>query len=337
MNRPLTVAGGGLAGLSLGIALRACGVPVRVVEAGSYPRHRVCGEFISGIADAELDALGMRDLFAAAPRHTTTAWFDGGRPMWSRALPAPAYGLSRYFLDAALAARFAALGGDLQCGKRFESENAEGIVWASGRAKQQSEWLGLKAHFDGLALAADLEIHLKDGGYIGLTGVENGRTNVCGLFRRRDAVNGSHPLIAATRDAGFMRLADRLSDASAVDGSLKGVSHFSLGWQRESNDGRVSIGDSAAMIPPFTGNGMTMAFQSALAAAEPLARWSAGAIEWENAATEIQRDHRRLFARRLRWARLMQSLLMHRVGRRFARMLLSLGIVRFETLYRKVR
>ena len=68
MRRALTIAGGGLAGLSLGIALRSRGVPVRVVEAGSYPRHRVCGEFISGIADAELDALGIRDLFTGAQR-----------------------------------------------------------------------------------------------------------------------------------------------------------------------------------------------------------------------------------------------------------------------------
>ncbi|MEO6784740.1 MAG: hypothetical protein ABI318_01300 [Chthoniobacteraceae bacterium] len=336
MNRPLTIAGGGLAGLSLGIALRSRGVPVRIVEAGSYPRHRVCGEFISGIADAELDALGIRDLFASAQRHSTTAWFDGERPMWSRVLPVPAYGLSRYFLDAALAERFAALGGELRCGGRFEGEG-EGIVWAAGREKQASDWLGLKAHFEGLALSADLELHLKDGGYVGLSCVENGRVNVCGLFRRSGTVNGGHALIAATRDAGFVRLAERLSEALPVEGSLKGVSHFSLGWQRERDDGRVTIGDSAAMIPPFTGNGMTMAFQSALAAAEPLARWSAGAIGWDDAAVELRRAHRRLFARRLRWAWLLQSLLLHRLGRRFAALLLARGIVRFETLYRKVR
>lgn len=336
MNRQLTIAGGGLAGLSLGIALRLRGVPVRLIEAASYPRHRVCGEFISGITDAELDALGIRDLFTHAQRHTTTAWFNGERPMWSRALPAPAYGLSRYFLDAALAERFTKLGGELRCGERFEGDG-EGVVWAAGRTKQESEWLGLKAHFDDLALDADLEIHLNDGGYIGLTRVENGRVNVCGLFRRREAVSSGHALIAATRDAGLARLAGRLSDARPVEGSLKGVSHFSLGWQRERDDGRVSIGDSAAMIPPFTGNGMTMAFQSALAAAEPLARWSAGVVEWGDVSAEIRRAHRRLFARRLGWARLLQWLLLHRPGRKFAALLLSLGVVRFETLYRKVR
>ena len=336
MTQPLTIVGGGLAGLSLGIALRSRGVPVQIVEAASYPRHRVCGEFISGISDAELDALGIRDLFDGAQRHTTTAWFDGARPMWSRTLPSPAYGLSRYFLDAALADRFTALGGELRCGERCE-DGGEGCVWAAGRPKEASGWLGLKAHFSDLPLSADLEIHLKNGGYVGLTRVENGRVNVCGLFRRGKSVGGGHALIAATREAGLIRLAERLGDACPVEGSLKGVSHFSLGWQRLRDDGRITIGDSAAMIPPFTGNGMTMAFQSALAAVDSLGRWSAGATTWADAAAEIRTAHRRLFARRLGWARVLQSLLMHRLGRRFAATLLSLGVVRFEAIYRKVR
>jgi flavin-dependent dehydrogenase len=167
--------------------------------------------------------------------------------------------------------------------------------------------------------------------------VENGRVNVCGLFRRTGAVNGGNALIAATRDAGFAHLASRLSEARPVESSLKGVNHFSLGWQSPRDDGRVTVGDSAAMIPPFTGNGMTMAFQSALAAVEPLARWSAGTAAWDEASTDIRRAHRKLFTHRLRWARTFQSVLMHRLGRKIATTLLSLGIVRFETLYRKVR
>lgn len=336
MNRPLTIAGGGLAGLSLGIALQLRGVHVRIIEAASYPRHRVCGEFISGISERELDDLGIRDLFAKAKRHTTTSWFDGERPMLSRTLPEPAYGLSRYFLDAALAERFTKLGGELHCGMRFEGDG-EGVAWAAGRMKTESEWIGLKAHFDNLALDADLEIHLNDGGYIGLTRVENDRVNVCGLFHKRGDMGGGNALIAATRGAGLARLAERLSDAQLVEGSLKGVSHFCLGWQRERDDGRVRIGDSAAMIPPFTGNGMTMAFQSALAATEPLVRWSTGAIEWNQASAEIRLAHRRHFARRIVWARRLQSLLLNRFGRKLSAMLLSLGVVRFETLYRRVR
>jgi len=43
--RPITIVGGGLAGLMLGNGLRQQGIPVTVWEAGHYPRHRVCGLF----------------------------------------------------------------------------------------------------------------------------------------------------------------------------------------------------------------------------------------------------------------------------------------------------
>ena len=60
--RPITIVGGGLAGLVLGIGLRRCDAPVTIWEAGNYPRHRVCGEFISGRGQATLARLGMSEL-----------------------------------------------------------------------------------------------------------------------------------------------------------------------------------------------------------------------------------------------------------------------------------
>ena len=59
--KPITIVGGGLAGLALGVALRRNDVPVSVIEAGHYPRHRVCGEFISGEGLRVLDGLAVLD------------------------------------------------------------------------------------------------------------------------------------------------------------------------------------------------------------------------------------------------------------------------------------
>src|SRR5215469_18650464 len=58
-EKPITIVGGGLAGLSLGIGLRNRGVPATILEAGTYPRHRVCGEFISGRGQTVLSKLGV--------------------------------------------------------------------------------------------------------------------------------------------------------------------------------------------------------------------------------------------------------------------------------------
>ena len=65
-HKPITIIGGGLAGLTLGIGLRQQGIPVTVWEAGRYPRHRACGEFISGRGPDVLVRLGLVDSFRRA-------------------------------------------------------------------------------------------------------------------------------------------------------------------------------------------------------------------------------------------------------------------------------
>lgn len=337
--RRVTIAGGGLAGLSLGIALRRQDVPVQILEATSYPRHRVCGEFVSGIRPEELSALGIDAAFATAAQHRTTAWFDGERPLLQHALPEAAHGISRHQLDLALAEQFQNLGGELTCGQRC-TDDAEGTVWASGRIKQDGDWIGLKAHFEHLEIAADLEVHLSDGGYVGLTRIENGRVNVCGLFQRSTPLSPDSPdasaLTTAVRQVGLPNLAQRLEAATCDRESLKGVTHFSLGWQM-AKDQRLRIGDAAVMIPPFTGNGMTMAFQGALAAVPALVAWSRSQRDWPQTRDDVMEIHRHLFASRLRWARALQTVLLRPWGRRIVPLLLRSGCVSFDTLYRKLR
>lgn len=335
--KPITIVGGGPAGLALGIALRGRSVSVRLLEAAAFPRHRVCGEFISGIQTGDLAALGIEDLLAPAARPRETAWFDGARPMFQATLPEAAYGLSRHYLDTALAGRFTAVGGDLQTGTRFNGEAREGIVLATGRSQCPSPWLGLKAHFSDLPLSADLEIHLGDAAYVGLTRIEEDRVNVSGLFRRTSVVTGGQQALAkAVQDAGLPELAGRLRAARMDPNSLKGVNRFHLGWQTQ-RDAAVRIGDAAVMIPPFTGNGMTMALQSALAAVEPLTQWSRGALSWSTARNAICQTHRRMFATRLRWARALQWLLLQPLSRRLCAAMIRGQWVSFEKLYRKVR
>src|SRR5689334_19937769 len=47
LEADVIVIGGGLAGLALAISTRKRGHEVLVIEKGSYPRHKVCGEYIS--------------------------------------------------------------------------------------------------------------------------------------------------------------------------------------------------------------------------------------------------------------------------------------------------
>jgi 2-polyprenyl-6-methoxyphenol hydroxylase-like FAD-dependent oxidoreductase len=63
------------------------------------------------------------------------------------------------------------------------------------------------------------------------------------------------------------------------------------------------------MIPPVTGNGMSMAFESAELALEPLAAYSRGQRSWPEAQQTIAAGCDATFARRLAWARLVQWLM----------------------------
>ncbi len=182
-----------------------------------------------------------------------------------------------------------------------------------------------------------MEIHLGDAAYVGLTRVEEGRVNVSGLFRRTKMLaGGQEVLMQAVLEAGLPELAERLRAARIGQTSIKGVNRLHLGWHTQRDEG-VRIGDAAAMIPPFTGNGMTMALQSALAAVEPLTRWSHGALSWSDTRTAIRQTQRRMFATRLRWARALQWLLLEPLSRRLCGAMISGQLVSFETLYQKVR
>ena len=317
MNKPVQIVGGGLAGLTLGIGLRQRDVPVTIFEAGHYPRHRVCGEFISGAGLNTLDRLGLRQCLeqAGARPARTAAFFDphSGTPPLD--LPEPALCLSRHMLDNLLALEFRRLGGELNEGSRAEiPSGTEGIVRATGRCAQPEEdgyrWFGLKAHADGVTLAADLEIHISPHGYIGLCRVEGGAINVCGLFRRRERSESAqlNPRDRLRGDPGSP-LHQRLARAEFVENSICSIAGLSLRPRRALELDACCVGDAVTMIPPITGNGMSMAFESAELAIQPLAAWSRGEVSWAAASRNAARACDTAFARRLRWARWLQACL----------------------------
>jgi flavin-dependent dehydrogenase len=316
--KPITIVGGGLAGLTLGIGLRRSGVPVTIHEAGHYPRHRVCGEFISGRGQESLARLGLSDLLAqgGAVRANTVAFFTAAQSTPARPLPASAICLSRFTLDDALAGHFSRLGGELIVGQRWRgAEYAEGIVRATGRQPQTeangARWFGLKVHVRKVSLVADLEMHVSPVGYVGLCQLADGEVNVCGLFRRSARENStpssSRELLRGLPDSP---LNQRLASAGFDENSVCAIAGLSLRPQRAVERSGICVGDAITMIPPVTGNGMSMAFESAELAVAPLAAWSRGDVTWAEAGTEIARASDAAFARRLTWAKWLQRLLL---------------------------
>lgn len=340
----ISIVGGGIAGLSLGVALLNRDISVRLQEASSFPRHRVCGEFISGVSGETLQALGVRDLLNDAERLHSTAWYDRSGLVLSAPLPEPALGISRYRLDQRMAERFAEKGGDLIEGERFrgrkEEEPSHGLVLATGRpVRTESHWIGLKAHFPGLPLEADLEMHLGEDGYLGLSRIENGRVNACGLFRKRGDVSakGEEALATYVEACGLDRLAGRLRKSGADSESCTGVSAFVFGAQDRAKESAFCIGDRGSIIPPFTGNGMSMAFQSAELAVPLLAAYSKGELAWPDALSQYRKRATSKFRRRLAISRWMHPILSTPIGQAMLSNLSRKHLLPFGMIYRATR
>lgn len=315
--RSITIVGGGLAGLTLGIGLRQRGVPVRLHEAGIYPRHRVCGEFISGRGQATLARLGLSELLAqaGAVHAQTAAFYTTTQATPPRPLPAPAVCLSRFTLDAALANKFRELGGDLRESSRVTTAHfSEGTIHATGRRAPTEEngphWFGLKIHARNVTLAADLEMHLSPQGYVGLCRINDGEVNICGLFRKRATSKSEPPKNwrDLLRGSPGSWLNQRLTTAVFDDRSFCAVAGLSLRPQCAAASAEIGVGDVITMIPPLTGNGMSMAFESAELALAPLAAWSRGETPWATARQRIAQDCDAAFSSRLGWAKWLQRL-----------------------------
>ena len=318
--KPITIIGGGLAGLSLGIALRTRGVPVSLIEAGRYPRHRVCGEFISGAGWKFLEELQLAEMLPVdrIRQAHNAAFFSTRRLMRIRPLPFPARCISRFILDAALCARFQDLGGELRANERWSGATAaEGLVCASGRRAQPVDegwrWFGLKVHARNVRLEADLEMHLAPSSYVGLCRLPDDEVNVCGLFRRRVSGAASGSSKEWLRGERGSPLFNRLEKAELDEDSFCAVAGLSLRPQ-PIHAGECRIGDALTMIPPVTGNGMSMAFESAHLALDPLVSYARGQSDWPDATARLAGALREQFTRRLRWAGLLHRVLFSRAG-----------------------
>ncbi len=338
MNEEITITGGGLAGLSLATALRLHEVPVTVLEAGSYPRHRVCGEFVSGVSTETLEALGISDLFADAHRHRSLAWHEGGRLIHRDGFKDPALGISRHLLDERLWKRVTGLGGIVRTNVRAAPELGDGHVWAAGRKPRNGPWIGLKAHVRNPSKSADLEMHAGTNGYAGLAGVEDGWTNVCGLFRldRSLKADGANLLTTYLDAGGNYGLAAMLRDCEWREGSISAVAGFEFGRQK-STPGLFRLGDAESMIPPFTGNGMSMAFQAAECAIGPLVSYSRGESSWKKAANTVRAAVQRKFRRRLAVAGVLHPLLFETSCKSVLQSLASARLLPFQPMLSLIR
>lgn len=314
--KAIFIIGGGISGLVTGIALRQHGIAVTVVEAGFYPRHKVCGEFLNGAGIDLLEALEI-PLRKFAASVETISFHRGEKSSQTSALPNAGVAIPRFSFDKLLALNFEVLGGKLKCGTRYRAHSTpEGYVQATGRRLRRPakwKWYGVKAHARNVRQKADLELHLVENGYIGLCRLDAHRSNICGLFRR--------PVANSERSADLLEhftrpnsLRDRLAGAEWVEESIATVSGLPV--PESDPPESFSVGDAFGMIPPFTGNGMSIAIELGMLGAGILKQYAEGNLSWGEAAEGYHRAGEELVRKRMFAANLSQKLLLSPICQR---------------------
>jgi 2-polyprenyl-6-methoxyphenol hydroxylase-like FAD-dependent oxidoreductase len=103
-------------------------------------------------------------------------------------------------------------------------------------------------------------------------------------------------------------LRKQLDTARWEPDSFCSIAGLSLKPQRAAARRKCCIGDALTMTPPVTGNGMSMAFESAEMAIDPLVTYSRGEGDWPQIQRQIALRCDAAFSRRLAWARVLQWL-----------------------------
>ncbi|MBI3645275.1 MAG: FAD-dependent oxidoreductase [Acidobacteriales bacterium] len=317
MTQPydLIVIGGGPAGTSAAITAAREGWRVLLLERGRFPRHKVCGEFVSAESLALLKWLlgdAEQDLLQRSLQLSESRIFLDGRTVRIPVNP-PAASIARYDLDLALwnAAQKTGVtalqettvqGIERENGFRVSASAGEfcagAVINASGRwsnlrrAENHSSgfrWLGLKAHFHG-TMEPSVDLYFFDGGYCGVQPVRGpaGETlvNVCALFRPGVAatledVLHCHPLLEA-RSRSWTAAFSPLSTFPVILQDPRPVSGHVL-----------NAGDAAGFVDPFVGDGISLALRGGNMAARSLSPFLRGECEQEQSLEEYTQSYRR--------------------------------------------
>jgi 2-polyprenyl-6-methoxyphenol hydroxylase-like FAD-dependent oxidoreductase len=247
------ILGGGPAGSMAAIRALGEGARVGLIERSRFPRHKVCGEFLSPEIEPLLEAAGIRDSFLAlAPAPVRRMVIRLGAGENRSVLPEPAFGLSRFAFDDLLWRTAIDRGAS-------PSVSEKPTVIASGRPPGQQakggRLFGFKAHFTGPADDA-VELYFARETYTGINCIEDGRTNICGLAP--ESALRAVDFNPEAFFAGIPALRERVAPLTRVmDWLFTGPLDFRQQWQPA--DSALLCGDALSFVDPFTGSGILTA------------------------------------------------------------------------------
>ncbi|MBL7913227.1 MAG: NAD(P)/FAD-dependent oxidoreductase [Bacteroidia bacterium] len=337
MTFDVAIIGGGIAGLALANDIKDRGYSVVVIEKGNYPRHKVCGEYISMESHNYLQnicpALKQLNLPAITNFKITT----GNSKAFNTPLGLGGFGVSRYLLEELLfeeakkrgvvflldtKAKEVKRDNDLYTIKTgTENIFSKLVCNSSGRrsnleVKERSEevkganYVGIKYH---VKLKRDpnlIEIHNFPGGYCGISNIEDDKACLCYIVNSKKLNEAKNSISELEKNSLFKnkQLKKIFNEAEFLFDEPVTISGINFRIKKPVNDGSFFLGDSAGSIAPITGNGMSIGLRSASVLASLVTDHFSGKISGLQLQNSYNDFWNKEFSTRIRLSRHFQKL-----------------------------
>ncbi len=323
------VIGGGLAGLTSAIHLAKHHTQVLLIEKNTFPRHKVCGEYISNEVLPYLRSLGIDPISEGAKEIRKINITTTKSHLIEGILPLGGFGISRYKLDELLFQKAKEEGvqilqetvdnitfhNDLfsvftKEGKEIQSKI---VIGAFGKRsnldvkmnrkfiQKKSPYLAVKAHVKGDFPDDLVALHNFKGGYCGVSKVETDAINLCYIssfssFKKHKNIDEFQKEVLSKNSY----LKDIFESTSPLFEKPLSISQISFETKSPIENHMLMCGDTAGMIHPLCGNGMSMAIRSAEMASEEILNYLEQKISRKELEKNYLRNWNKEFKTRLR-------------------------------------
>ncbi|MBA4853615.1 NAD(P)/FAD-dependent oxidoreductase [Emticicia sp. BO119] len=292
------IIGGGLGGLTVAIELARKGFSVIVIEKHTYPFHKVCGEYISNEVRSYVEHIGL-DLNRLGASNIDKFQLTSitGKSLHSP-LEMGGFGISRFTLDFELYKIALGLGVSFELNASVEDTqrineaffvdtntnktfHAKILIGSYGKRakvdkiikrpipKQQTSYLGVKYHIS-IDYPKDLiSLHNFEGGYCGISAIENNKYCLCYLTATANLKNKSN--IKQMEEEVLYKnpfLKEIFIKADFLFTKPEVINEVVFVSKSQVHENVIMVGDSAGLITPLAGNGMSIAIRSGFFAAQ---------------------------------------------------------------------
>ena len=335
----VAVIGGGLAGLACSILLAKEGHSVVLLEKERYPFHKVCGEYVSLESWDFLKRLGLPLDELNLPLIDTLVLTAPSGKIFTTKLPLGGFGISRFELDSRLAiiakengvtvveetkidsikfddhfqlqSHSTTVTAKVCCAAYGKRSNLD-VKWQReflrGSNQRLDNYVGVKYHIKTKWDNNVIGLHNFEDGYCGISKIEGDRYCLCYMTKANNLKKSNNDIeqLEQTILSGNPYLKRIFEQSEKCQSFPLTISQINFNRKSQVEDHVLMLGDSAGMITPLCGNGMSIALHTAKLASKAIGKFLDDTISRIEMEDNYTREWQAQFARRLQTGRRLQ-------------------------------